>query len=61
VNKDLIEKKLTQKDVTKWCSSHYCNEHDCKYMRDYCHIEEHVIEECNECISMMCQYCNNYK
>lgn len=57
----MINGKLTQKDVTEWCSSHYCNEHNCEYMREYCHIREHVIDECNECIKGNCKRCDKYK
>lgn len=57
----MIDGKLTQKDVTEWCSSHVCNEHDCEYMRGYCHIREHVIDECNDCIRGYCRNCKNYK
>lgn len=57
----MIDGKLTQKDVTEWCSFHVCNEHDCEYMRGYCHIREHVVDECNECTRGYCRDCKNYK
>lgn len=57
----MINGKLTQKDITEWCSSHYCNEHNCEYLRNYCHIREYALEECNECISNNCRSCKNYK
>lgn len=56
----MLNNKLTQKDVTQWCSSHYCNEHDCKYMSEYCHIREFVIDKCNECIDKSCKKCDKY-
>ena len=57
----MFDSKLTKKDIIKWCSSHYCNEHDCKYMKDCCHIEEYIVENCKNCKTMNCKYCDIYK
>lgn len=57
----MFDSKLTRKDIIKWCSSHYCNEHDCKYMKDCCHIEEYIVENCKNCKTMNCKYCDIYK
>lgn len=52
---------IEDKSVIAWCSSHVCNEHECKYMREYCRIREHVIDECNNCEDGCCRNCKNYK
>ncbi len=57
----MIDGRLTQKDITQYCSSHYCNEHDCEYMKEYCHIREFVLTECNECLEGRCKDCRYYE
>lgn len=57
----MTKRKLTQKDITEHCSSHYCNSHDCKYMENYCHIREYVLDECNECVKQNCHGCENFR
>ncbi len=56
----MIDGKLTQKDITQHCSSHYCNG-QCEYMKEYCHIREFTLAECNECLDGRCRDCKNYK
>lgn len=57
----MIDGRLTQKDITEHCSSHYCNKHDCKYMKEFCRIQEFVLAECNKCVNGHCKDCKYYK
>ena len=51
--------KLTELDRIEWCKNHICTEEGCEYMRNYCHIQEDMYEECVWCdLERSCRRCS---
>ena len=53
-----LVQQMTELDRIEWCKNHKCTEEDCEYMREYCHIQEDMYEECVHCtLEKSCKRC----